>query len=104
VDVDFLVVFLCFLVEWVVPSFFSVDELLVSTDSVFLVSVAAWVGLGAGAADCWAMAATGSPKTSAITRDFFMCLLLFAMPCCSALREERYALEREQNMTRPGEI
>jgi hypothetical protein len=50
---DFLVVFLCFLVDFFEPSFLTTVSLFVSTDSVFLVSTfEAAVGFGAGAADC----------------------------------------------------
>jgi len=82
----------CFFVVVVVPAFFSVDSDLVSV--VFLLSVvAAAVGFGAGAADCWAIAATGSPSARAMIRDFFISTSPFSeVPTCTAVVEDHVTL------------
>jgi hypothetical protein len=108
-SVDFLVLFLWdFLwveLDVVVPeaSVFLVvveDSLVVSED---FGAAAAGLAVGAGAADCCAMAATGNARARTRPRTFFMDSLLYRDACLHRVfQEATYAGADEPNMNTSG--
>jgi hypothetical protein len=89
---DFLVDF----VEVVVPE--ASVFLVVVVDSLEVSEDVAGLAVGAGAADCWAMAAIGNARARARTRTFFIFSPLSRCLLASRLREKSYAGADEPNM------